>query len=213
MLFRSPLLLLPLLPLLLHHSLQSMLLSNPHSYPLKGGLWYSSALLLPPLPPRDICVACRSTFPTALCTPVQNIVLCQSDRKSGLLGKGGQLGGARRAVPEGGGAPRLWPFQDCRRCCSAAGVGLHFGTARPYVAVTCQFRPWLGSMRRPSGVVSRSVTLAGATSTADRQLHTLCSGNAAAGGAAVGEPGAERRTLREGALRRTGKGTDRKSGV
>ena len=73
-----------------------------------------------------------------------------------------------------------------RRFCSAAGAALHFSVAQPYVAVTCRFRPWLGSMCHPSGVVSRSVTLAGATSTADRQLRTLCSGKAAAWGAAVG---------------------------
>jgi len=41
-------------------------------------------------------------------------------------------------------------------------------------------------MRGPSGAVSGSVTLAGTASTADRQLRTLCSGKAAAWGAAVG---------------------------
>ena len=61
-----------------------------------------------------------------------------------------------------------------RRFCSAAGAALHFSAARPYVGVSGRFRPWLGSMRRPSGAVSRSVTLAGTASAADRQLpHSL----------------------------------------
>ena len=61
-----------------------------------------------------------------------------------------------------------------RRSCSAAGVELHFSAARPHVAATCRFRPWLGSMHRPSGAVSRWVTLAGTASTADRLLpHSL----------------------------------------
>ena len=73
-----------------------------------------------------------------------------------------------------------------RRFCSAAGAALHFSVARPYVGVSGRFRPWLGSMRGPSGAVSGCVTLAGTASAADRQLRTLCSGKAAAWGAAVG---------------------------
>ena len=73
-----------------------------------------------------------------------------------------------------------------RRSCSAAGAALHFSEARLYVGVSGRFRPWLGSMRGPSGAVSGPVTLAGTASTADRQLRTLCSGKAAAWGAAAG---------------------------
>ena len=61
-----------------------------------------------------------------------------------------------------------------RRLCSAAGAALHFSAARPYVGVSGRFRPWLGSMRRPSRAVSRSVSLAGTASAADRLLtHSL----------------------------------------
>ena len=80
-----------------------------------------------------------------------------------------------------------------RRSCSAAGAALHFSAARPYVGVSGRFRPWLGSMRRPSGGVSRSVTLAGTASAADRQLHTLCSGKAAHLGRRCGGLAAEQR--------------------
>ena len=80
-----------------------------------------------------------------------------------------------------------------RRSCSAAGAALHFSEARLYVGVSGRFRPWLGSMRRPSGAVSRSVTLAGTASTADRQLRTLCSGKAARLGRRCGGLAAEQR--------------------
>ena len=80
-----------------------------------------------------------------------------------------------------------------RRFCSAAGAALHFSAAWPYVGVSGRFRPWLGSMRRPSGGVSRSVTLAGTASAADRQLHTLCSGKAAHLGRRCGGLAAEQR--------------------
>ena len=80
-----------------------------------------------------------------------------------------------------------------RRSCYTAGAALHFSAARPYVGVSGRFRPWLGSMRRPSGGVSRSVTLAGTASAADRQLHTLCSGKAAHLGRRCGGLAAEQR--------------------
>ena len=80
-----------------------------------------------------------------------------------------------------------------RRSCFAAGAALHFSAAWPYVGVSGRFRPWLGSMRRPSGGVSRSVTLAGTASAADRQLHTLCSGKAAHLGRRCGGLAAEQR--------------------
>ena len=80
-----------------------------------------------------------------------------------------------------------------RRFCFAAGAALHFSAARPYVGVSGRFRPWLGSMRRSSGAVSRSVTLAGTASTADRLLRTLCSGKAARLGRRCGGLAAEQR--------------------